>query len=606
MKTGSFNRMRYAAFAAALSLLGLCAPVPSAFGQAQSETDLQNCHISATGDMICDGTENGAEVGTGPALGTLHTDTDTGTTTTPTVSGSVIVSNPNTCDGIQTISLGASTATIQNGTATLTFESEAPYRAGDRLTVTGANDANFNGSYTVSSVSGNSVSFKLADGAGAESSVGGAIYATGDVADNAETDIDKCQTIDTETAEQQQQELDQLQQQIDQLQQLLTQLQQQMTNQTLAQQQQAAQALQQAQSSGGSQGLLGMLQQILSGKTPTMPGTNMASTGTFTGPTTQEQQTADEKGKEDNGVDFTKEFNADDPLCDLNRNDPVGSRPLEAAVNQEIVFRFSNKDPVADMKNNVVVGVNGKFDAGVGKATGAYHATAVGAGFMLDDRGGINAAISAAKSINSALSKVPQNKLDHCFTTVLASAAYAYPNLNQLLATAIQLANEGKYDKAAELASSAVGGGKLGEDVSKAFKSLGSTVQQNEGLKEGSSSNANANANANSNANNSGNSANGGSNNGNTGGNGTANPVTAGNGGTGSANSGGNSSETNKPPSDVPSGSTVFTPPTGSKFPALGTGETAYQAPDGSVYYTSPYQGTVVYDSAGNEISRRI
>jgi hypothetical protein len=258
-----------------------------------------------------------------------------------------------------------------------------------------------------------------------------------------------------------------------------------------------AQQMQNAQSSGGMGGLLNSLMGMLGmkpGSSTSNPVGNMfansnlpgssAITGSTNAPVTAAQQAADAAGKKDDGTDFDKDPNADGPLCDQNRDDPLGSRPLAQAVNQEIIHRFSAKNPVADITGankagttGVVSGINGTFDAGVGKATGAYHATSEGTGFMLDDKAGVESAIEVAGMVNAALNKVPQNKLDHCFTTVLASAGYAYPDLAQKLQQAIKLANDGKYDQAAEAAKQAVGGGKLGDDVANAFKSLGGAVQ---------------------------------------------------------------------------------------------------------------------------------
>jgi hypothetical protein len=126
---------------------------------------------------------------------------------------------------------------------------------------------------------------------------------------------------------------------------------------------------------------------------------------------------------------------------------------------------------------NVITGMTATFDAGEGKS-GSYHATmdTATSEMILDDKAGVASAIGVAKAVNGALSKVPPSKLDHCFTTVLASAAYAHPDLAQKLKQAIELANLGKFKEAGEAAKAAVGGGKLGDDLKTAFESLGGPV----------------------------------------------------------------------------------------------------------------------------------
>ena len=53
----------------------------------------------------------------------------------------MIITNPNDCDGIQTVSLGATKASIDNeGLATITFDAAHHFLANGNVTLTGAGD----------------------------------------------------------------------------------------------------------------------------------------------------------------------------------------------------------------------------------------------------------------------------------------------------------------------------------------------------------------------------------------------------------------------------------------------------------------------------------
>jgi hypothetical protein len=226
-------------------------------------------------------------------------------------------------------------------------------------------------------------------------------------------------------------------------------------------------------------------------------GTNtpqVTSSNTSAPAVTQAQQEANTKAAKDNGTDINREPKSNGQLCDLNKDDPLGSRPLEVAVNQEITHRYGLGSQISSPNHpatqtiernssNIITGMKGTFDAMEGKS-GTFHATmdAATSEMILDDKAGVNSAIGVAKAINGALSKVPPSELDHCFTTVVASAAYAYPDLAQKLKKAIELANKGDFKGAAAAAKAAVSGAKLGTDLEQAFLALGSGVQTPPGM----------------------------------------------------------------------------------------------------------------------------
>ena len=86
----------------------------------------------------------------------------------------------------------------------------------------------------------------------------------------------------------------------------------------------------------------------------------------------QDQQQAASKGAKDNGTDFHREPKADGALCDQNKDDALGSRPLEQAVNQEITHRYGIGSPKAEMNaQKVITGM-----------TAVFFSTSISSGFI--------------------------------------------------------------------------------------------------------------------------------------------------------------------------------------------------------------------------------
>jgi lysozyme len=139
-----------------LSISGACIQPARAAGE--------GCYINSTGDLICPDSNktNPSPVMSSPSLSTLqgHTDTKPDALDPVTNSPLYLSASGNDCERQATVP--ASSLTASGTTATLKVDTPITMSVGDQIVVAGAEQSEYNGTFTITSISGSQLTYTLA------------------------------------------------------------------------------------------------------------------------------------------------------------------------------------------------------------------------------------------------------------------------------------------------------------------------------------------------------------------------------------------------------------------------------------------------------------